>query len=256
MIHSIAVLGGDETHTIIAQRHAIQMALLFQARLRVAVTWNAEDNEKAFAEGVPEEILPAMVEEEMANVSEEVGKAPLLVERSVHGGGLIQGALAAANESDLLVVGLTDEEMEERALLSKADCLVLAVHHPPQSLRRILVDYQGGTEGKAALRIAGELALRTQAAVTILSVSGDISEAGALVATAEKYLEAFGLAVDKIDHRGSPTSPNEVLRAATSINADLIVVGKERQGFFLLNKATLDPEDLAEDITIPVLIAR
>jgi nucleotide-binding universal stress UspA family protein len=258
MIHSVAVLGGASLHAKIAQRHAIQMALLFQARLRVVVTWDAENTEKALADGAPDEILQSLVDAEMENVTWEVGKGALQVERSVQGGGLVQGALAAADESDLLVVGLTDQETQERSLLPKADCLVLAVHQPPQRLQRILVDYQGGKAGKAALRIAGEVALRADAAVTVLCVSGDSIEAGTLAATAERYLEAFGLrSVDKIEHRGSRTSQNEVLHAANSITANLIVVGQERQGLLagLLHKATIDAEGLAEEIDIPVLIA-
>ncbi len=259
MIHSVAVPGGETAVAQIAQRHAIQMALLFQAKLRVVVTWDSEDRDKALSEGVPDEILQTLLDEEMNNMSGEVGTTPIVMEQSVHGDGLIQGVLATASESDLLVVGLTDLDTEERSLLPKVDCLVLAVHQPPQGIQRILVDYQGGTQGKAALRAAGEIALRANAAVTILCVSGDISEAGMLATTAENYLEAFGLSsVDKIEERGSPTSPNEIHRAAKSVNADLIVVGQERHGFFawLGGGATVDAEDLAEDIDIPVLIAR
>src|SRR5690242_4021350 len=102
MIHSIAVPGGESDHARIAQRHAIQMAQLFRAQLRVVLTWEADDTERAYAVGAPDEILQSLVDEEMANFSLEAGQERLLVERSVHGGGLIEGALAAATESDLL----------------------------------------------------------------------------------------------------------------------------------------------------------
>lgn len=259
MIHSVAVTGGQSSTGNIAQRHAIQMAILFQAKLRVVITWDAENVEDAKDAGAPDEILQALVDEEMKNVSQKIGTSQLRVERSMNGDGLIPGTLDAASESDLLVVGLTDQETQSQSLLRKADCMVLVVHEPPRSLNSILVDYQGGTEGKAALRIAGEVASRARAAVTVLCVSGDPSIAGTLAAAAEVYLEPYGLIkVNKIERTGSATSQHEVFLAAKAVDADLVVVGRERHGFLveLLDKATINPDSLAEEMRIPVLIAQ
>ena len=259
MIYSVAVTGGDSKTANIAQRHAIRMANLFQAKLRVVVTWDAWNVEEAMDAGAPDDILKALVDEEMEMVSAEPGASRLRVERSVNGDGLIKGTLDAANESDLLVVGLTDQDMDTLSLLRNADCMILAVHQAPVSLRRILVDYQGGLEGKAALRMAGEVASRAGAALTVLCVSGDASVAGALAATAGRYLEPYGLIeVGKIEHSGSSTSQQEAFLAVKAVDADLVVVARERHGFFteLFDRATMNPENLASEMGIPVLIAR
>jgi nucleotide-binding universal stress UspA family protein len=257
MIHSVAVTGGDSNTANIAQRHAIRMANLFEAKLRVVVTWNARNVEETMDAGAPANILQALVDEELATVSAEPGASRLRVERSVNGDGLIKGTLDAASESDLLVIGLADADSV--SLLRKADCMILAVHRAPETFRRILVDYQGGLEGKAALRLAGEVASRAGAAVTVLCVAGDAAVAGALAATAVRYLEPYGLvAVGTIEHQGSSTSQHEAFLAVKDVDADLVVVARERHGFFteLFDQATMNPENLAEEMSIPVLIAR
>ena len=200
MIHVVTVLAGTSSYAQIAQRHAVRMAQLFHARLRVATVWEPESAGKPRRWARRGRPLPTT---EVERISREAGNADILVEKSLRGEGLPDGLLAEARESDLLVVGLpecpTGEELvcrairhDEMPLLHKAECLVLVAYRDPAPIQSVLVDYPGGTEGKAALRAAGEVAIRTSAAVTVLSVNGSRENAEMLTSSARRYLEGFG----------------------------------------------------------------
>jgi len=267
MIHVITVLGGEGPCTQMAQRHGVRMAQLFQARLRVVTVWEAENTEELTGEG---RSLEARADEEVVRVLRQVGDVRISAESSLRGEGFLNGLLAEARESDLLVVGLPervseDEPLfkailhEETPLLHKAECLVLVVRETPRPIQRILVDYPGGLAGKAALRAAGEVAMRASASVTIHSVSWEPQTAGMLATSAERYLTGFGLSrVQRSVREGDPSSQVEMLRAVKSIGADMLIVGGERHALMdvLRGKVTLDPEDAAMAMNIPALIAR
>jgi len=268
MIHTVAVLAGESDYAVAAQQHALRMAQWFQARLRVVTIREPRDTQETTTGGPSMETL---AEQNVEQVSREARNDHLLVEASIRGEGLLKGLLAEARGSDLLVLGLPPQATKdaepllqamrhaELPLLHKAECLILVVHQPPRPIRKILVEYQGGTEGKAALRAAGEVATRTSAAVTVLSVDADPGDAEVLAATAESYLAGFGLSsVETINRVGQSEPAMEVARAAESTEADLVVVGGERHGLldWLRDRTTPDPEDVALSTHIPVLIAR
>jgi nucleotide-binding universal stress UspA family protein len=268
MIHTVAVLAGDGAYAEAAQQHALQIARWFQARVRVVTIWEPKEARGATVGGLS---LESLAEMNVEKVASEARNDHVPLEASVRAEGCLKGLLAEARESDLLVVGLplattkaADPLLQairhaELPLLHKAECLILVVYQSPRPIRKIMVDYQGGIEGKTALRAAGEVALRTSAAVTVLSMDLDPGDAGVMAATAASYLGGFGLSsVETISRVGQPESAMEVVRAAESTEADLLVVGGERHGLlhWLRDRATPDPEDVALSTHIPVLIAR
>jgi nucleotide-binding universal stress UspA family protein len=121
------------------------------------------------------------------------------------------------------------------------------------------VDYHGGVEGKAALRVAGEIATRAKADVTVLSTDGSRENAEVFVGSAQRYLEGFGLQeVLGIARQGQTGSETEVIRAAESSEADLVVIGGGEHGLvqWMRGHAVSQPEELTAALQRPVLVAR
>lgn len=267
MIHVVSTLSGNSSHAQIGQRHAIRIAQLFHAKLRVALIWEPDVTEQADTGGRTWEVLAA---DEVKRISREAGDPNLRVESSLRGDGLHKGLLAEARETDLLVIGLprcaTDDgplckaiREDELPLLQKAECLILVVYAEPTPIRSVLVGYQGGTAGKMALRAAGEIAIRTSAAVTVLSVDRAPDIAGLLTASAHRYLDGYDIrAITTVERVGEPGSEDEVLEVAESIGADFVVVEGEQYGMleWLRARTAPHPEALSEALHRPVLIAR
>lgn len=263
MIHVVTVLAGSNDYAQIAQRHAIKIARMFGATLRVAVIW---DPGTSLLEMPWEEYADHQVE----RIRAEAGKRPIEIEKSLRGEGLFRGLLSEARETDLLVVGLpecaTGNEPECKAihhdelpLLHKAECLVLVVDRDPEPIHRVLVEYHGGVAGKAALRAAGEIAKHESAAVTVLCVDPTHDNAGLLTASGKSYLSAFGISeIDTAESVGEPGSENITLRTAESVGADLIVVPAEGNGLldWIRGRTATHPEVISETAHKPVLIAR
>jgi hypothetical protein len=185
------------------------------------------------------------------------------------GEGAIDGLLAEAKESDLLILGMPTEAAavsdpvaeamlhDELPVLRGAECSLLIVAEPPRKLGRALVNYQGGIEGKTALRMAGELAERTSAGLVVLSVQRDLSLASMLTGTAEEYLKGFDLSsVECIADKDSPESESDILHFAHSVRAGIIILGEEPYGFWHRFMGQATAEEVALATRIPVLIAR
>lgn len=266
MIHVVTVLAGTSSYARVAQKHAAKMAQLFGARLRVATVWEPESADQPQRTGKTWETL---ADEEVERISRDAG-TDILVESSLRGEGLLNGLLAEARETDLLVVALPecptgDEPVckairhDEMPLLHKAECLVLVVHKDLEPIQNVLVDYHPGTEGKAALRAAGEVAMRTSAAVTVLSVNGSREHAEMLASSAKRYLAGFGISdIASIERVGQQGSESEVLKAAESAAADFVVISGDGHGMlkWLGGRADAQPEDLSASLQRPVLVVR
>lgn len=262
MVHVITVLAGQSDHAKTAQRHAIRMAQLFQASLRVAMIWEPEDN----AGSITWEVR---ADKELERILLEAGSPDIQAERSLRGEGLLKGLLSEARETDLLVVGLpecaADDDLvckvirkQEPPLLRKAECLVLVVHRDPAPIQSVLVDYHGGVEGKAALRAAGEVAIRASAAVTVLCIDQIHEDAEMLTASGKRYLAGFGIpAITTMALLKESDSESELVHAVESAGADFVVVG-EQNGFLntLLGKTVRHPEELSAVLHRPILMAR
>lgn len=267
MIHIVTVLAGDSSYAGIGQRHAIRMARVFQARLRVAVIWEPGSTQEGEASG---KTLEARADDEVERIMREAGNPDIPVETSLRGDGLLKGLLAEARETDLLVLGLPecptgDEPVckairhDELPLLHNAECMVMIVYRDPEPIHNVLVDYHGGIEGKAALRVAGDVASRVSAAVTVLSIDQAREYAGMLAVSANTYLAGFGIpAITTMERLGQPGSEAEVLHAAEYAGADLVVVGGDRHGLldWLRGRAAIHPEEISAALHRPVLIAR
>ena len=144
------------------------------------------------------------------------------VEKRFRGEGIAAGLLAEARENDLLVVGLPTEGgtedkglMEELwdndlTLLRQAECNMLVVVGTVRETRTILVNYQGGLEGKMALRLAGAWGEKAAARVVALSIDSDPARAASLTNSATQYLKGYALVEVKAVER--PGDPNSELR--------------------------------------------
>lgn len=267
MIHVVTVLAGDSSYARIGQRHAVRMAQMFNAKLRVALIWDSEHAQEAEEAGMTWE---ARADDEVRRILLEAGAAHIPAEASLRGEGLLKGLLAEARETDLLVLGLpecpTGDEpvckairQGELPLLRSAECMVLFVYRDPEPIRNVLVDYHGGAEGKTALRAAGEVASRCSAAVSVLSVDQGRDNAGSFAASGKRYLGGLEIPdITTMERLGQPGSETEVLRAAEYIGADLVVVGGERHGLleWLRGTAATHPENISAALQRPVLVAR
>ena len=264
MVHTVTVAAGANNYAVVAQHHAIEMATRFGARLRVVGSVVG-----------PEEGSEMLVNQSLQELVVEAGKAGVRAEMSYRGEGMLKGLLAETRETDLLVIGMPTEGTsqdegspladdlievllrEDLLLLRRSECSLLVVCRPPRPLGTILVNYQGGLDGKRALGMAGELAERTAAGIVVLTIEGDVVRAAELTGTAREYLGGFDLSsVDTIEEKGVPDSEEKILERAETEGADAIVIGHEPYGFLdrLLNRDLV--EQVALDTHLPVLIVR
>lgn len=244
MIRSIVIGVGIGIHAEAAQKYALFLAGLFSARVRAVIAW----------EGGTEE--PRMMS---ATLIEQGKKADLTVEERQRGEGVEEGLLAEARTCDILVIGLPagEEDSDGLALLRRAECSLLLVSRPPTEIGKILVNYQGGLEGKRALQLAGEVATRAGARLAVLSISSDPREVTRLTAMAADYLSAFNLPdIERIEYGGPADDFGKILEAADETRADLIALGADIHGLLehFLSRDVV--ERLALETDVPLLIAR
>lgn len=266
MIHTITVCTGTSDYRVAAQEHAKHFAGWFDARLCVVAVIEPEDSAAISASG---EDPDRLMEAEAQRVIQRIQPAGLHAVSHYRGEGVIDGLLAEAKESDLLILGMPTEAAADSdpvaaamlhnglPLLRGAECSLLIVAEPPRNLNRVLVNYQGGIAGKAALRMAGELAELTSAELVVLSIQRDLPLAAMLIGTAEEYLKGFRLtSVKCIADKDSPDSESDILDFAHSEEAGIIILGEEPYGFWhrIMGQATA--EEVALATRIPVLIAR
>lgn len=163
MVRTVTVCAGEGDYAWAAQQYAIEIARWFGARLRVVSVWAAQEIPEAeIAEEGPEGLARLEFQPLLARAK----GAGVPVKESLRPEGPLRGLLAEARESDLLVLGMPKEGSvgddpvaaaileEEMPLLRRAECMVLVVCRPLRPIRHVLVNYQGGIEGKSALRIA------------------------------------------------------------------------------------------------------
>lgn len=268
MIHTVSVATGDTPCADAAELHALELAGMFQARLRAVVVREREELEEALESGVAENFAD-LAEEELKDFFSQAGDAGVFAEGAYRTEGMPRSLLAEARETDLLVVGMpteglaTDDPLarsllhDELPLLRKAESSVLVICKDPEPLRDILVVYQYGMEGKDALRLAGAIAEKTGAGLHVLSHGGDATEAELITSTAAEYLRGFDIdSVNTLDRHATPSSQTEVIEAAGEINAGLIVIGDEPYGLLERFFGGATAESLALQTEIPVLIAR
>lgn len=261
MIHVITVLAGQSNQAKIAQQHAVRMAQLFRAKLRIAMIWEPGDNPGSTT-------WEDRTDKELERILLENGNPNISIERSLRGEGLQKGLITEARETDLLVVGLPKCEedddavckvirKQESSLLRKAECLVLVVHEEIKPIANILVDYHGGIEGKAALRIAGELAICTSATVSLLCIDQIHENAEMLISSGKCYLDSFGISkITTMALSKESDYDNEIVHAVESEKADFVVLG-EQDSFLnsLFGKTVRHPEELSVVLNRPILIA-
>ena len=262
VIATITTQAGDSRYAKAAQDYAFALSQALGARLRIIALWG-EDT-------VPKDIDAEQVAEEAAqNIVEKAKAAGIVVVES--GRGDKDGLLEEARMSDLFVVGMPtdqdlteDDEMatriqeRERPLLHEAECSVLVVSKPPpRPIANVLVNYQGGIEGKSALRVAGELGIGCLSKVTVLSIHGDIGQASVMGQTAEEYLSVFNVAqLNVLEKEGPSDSWVDIKEVAKECQADLVILGEDPYGLLDRFLSRNIGERMAEATDLPVLLAR
>ncbi|MEW6752317.1 MAG: universal stress protein [Candidatus Latescibacterota bacterium] len=204
-----------------------------------------------------------LVEQELDRLRQSALAAGVAVVESRHGQGATRALLDEARHCDLLVLGLPcgggaeAVVAEDRAVLRQAECALLVVCLPPRPVGTVLVDYQGGLEGKAALRLAGSWAEAVRVRLAVVSLGGDAASTAALCSHAQEYLGTFDLvAVEASPRVGSPDSEAAILLAARELGADMIVVGAQRYGLVDRLFSRDVAEHLALSTDLPLLVAR
>ncbi|MHB1456088.1 MAG: hypothetical protein ACYC0V_04140 [Armatimonadota bacterium] len=262
MIHIVTTLAGQSEYAKIAQRHAVKTAQMFGARLRIVMIWEPEDN----LTGISWE---ANADKEVERIKLDAGNPNITIERGLRGEGFLKGLIAESRETDLLIVGLPECDADDDfackvirkhkpSLLSNVECMFLVVHRDPEPIWNVLVDYHGGVEGKAALRMAGEIAIRASSAVTILCIDQVREDAEMFVSSGMRYLTRFGIpTITTMTLLKESDYESEITHAVESTKADFIVLG-EQEGFLnkLLGKTVQHPEVLSLILHRPVLVAR
>lgn len=262
MIRTITTQAGSSVYATAAQKYAISISKALDARLRVVAKWDEDE----VPQNIDAPVLAQKSAEEMVAQAKEMGVD--LLESDCRN---MEGVLDEARMSDLFVVGMpTDTDVAnedqltsqiqdaERPLLHDAECSVLVVSKPlTKPLNQVMVQYQGGIEGKSALRVAGELARGCGAQVTVLSIHGDMNKASKLAHMAKSYLDGYALKqVDVADTTGVPDSWVEVKNAAQSCQADVVVFGEDPYGFWERFLTQNTGERMADATDFPVLLAR
>ena len=269
MIRTIAVSTGEQSYADAAEQHALSMAKAFGARVKAVLASDPRDIVRGERMHAGFEDPAGLAHQTMIPFLEQLRQADIAYEECYHGEGVTDGLLSEAMESDLVVVGLPSlgrvqeshtarvTQHETLPLLRRAECSVLAVFEPPTPLRNILVCYEGGVEGKAALRLSGHLAEKAGAKVWVFPVGNRIDRLVMLDSVAESYLGAFDLPGVGILPEAAPTkSESLMVEAGKETNADVIVIGSEPYGLFQRFMGEATAEALALDTTIPVLLAR
>lgn len=263
MIRTLAVQAGESEYAAAALEHAIGLAKLFDARLRIVGIWdNADDNERELT------MQREMIERAVQRSLKRAADAGVNATESPRGEGAVKGMLAEAKECDLVVVGMprkatADSDRNAKTLLKarmpivrRAESLVLTVCDKPLDTRRILVYYAGGAVAKQALRIAGFLAEKAGVPLLLLTVGAERTAAAELAGTAKRYLGGFSLPkLRAIEKTSSSDLESDILRTAEDQNVSLIVCGDEPHGPFRLFGDT-PAEHAAMNTCLPFLVAR
>jgi nucleotide-binding universal stress UspA family protein len=214
MIKTISVAYGDAAADKAAQQYALTLARAFDSVMRLVACGDSNG------------LLREKVQEQVGRLRAE----DMHAEIDLRPEGIPDCLLKESRECDLLVVG-AGKKGHMLAIMRNAECSVMTVEGAFGPIRNILVDYQGGIEGKTALRIGGHLAERTGSALLVLSVEKTIAMALELTDAAEKYLGGFDTAsVETLARENDPESEKDVLSAAENMDADMIVIGREPAG--------------------------
>jgi nucleotide-binding universal stress UspA family protein len=210
-----------------------------------------------------------LAEQAMTRAITEAQDQGVNAEGALHGEGVLDGLLAEARLSDLLVMGMpTRREAladpvaatiwnEERPLFERAECMLLVVCDPPHRVEKVLVNYQGGLAGKHALRAACAVAERLGHRLAIMSVDSDPLEAKLRVAAAEQYAAGFNVsAVETAGQLGGKPHEAEILDAVEQLSANFVVLGAEPRDLLSRLFQPSETEEIVLATRLPVLIAR
>ncbi|MFW5893592.1 MAG: universal stress protein [Verrucomicrobiota bacterium] len=268
MIRAIAVYPGDSPCAKAMERHAVEVARLFNGSVRLVCAWKPNVSEMRRKE---EENPLVLIEKEAAAKVLQMQAEGVAAEPAPYGDSLDEALQDEARLADLLVLGLPPlgamrEDSAAAAIhksslpyIRKAEGNVLVVSDIPQPIKRICVSCKSIPDGKPVLRLAGVWAEKTQAELTVVAASnrskGAAEKAGA---EAKRYLDAFDIPnLSILEYEGEPQASATALRGAEECGADLLIVGATtytRVGGYFWHSGSA--EEVASQAKTPVLLAR
>lgn len=268
MIRAIAVYPGDSPCAKAMERHAVEVARLFNGCVRLVCTWKPNVNEKQRKE--TEDPLQLIEKEAVAQVRQMQADG-VAAEPAPYGESLDEAVLEEAQRADLIVVGFppfgsvqedhaaAEMQRESYPFIRKAQSNVLVVSDIPQPIKRIAVNCQAIPDGKPVLRLAGVLAELTQAELTLVVASGRSENAAdEAAAAAKRYLEAFDIPkLFTLEYEGEQQSASTALRGANECEADLLVAGAPtytRLTGYISHRGIA--EEIVRHAKMPVLLVR
>jgi len=265
LFRRIGVQAGESLVSQFALSHALELARLYSARLRIIVTSANDWEPSEQGSGQQREIFGTL--NDRLDDASRTGRIQL--ETVFQGGDAVEGLLAEAGACDLLVIGMPTHQAgqldaaseaifhDDLPLFRKSDSAILVASSEAHPVTKLLVHYHGGTEGKWALRFAGEMAEKLAAALAVVSIAGTTLDAVALTNRAERYLAAYNLVgLETIERTAPAESAREIVAAADSVNADFIIIGNKPYGLLDRFFAGFTAEEVIAITARPVLIAR
>lgn len=270
MIRTIALLTGGSHYAKAAEELALRLAQACRARLRAVVAVDQNDIDQLSAEtNGGADNARQLTEQDANRVAEKAEALGIRCETAYHGQGVHRGLTEESRQSDLLVLGIptrADAQADPMArqmlreriqMVRRAECSLLATLMPRERLDPLLLCYEGGLEGKAALRVGAEIAERAGLAVYLMPLADRPEFASPLIAAAREYLAGFDIpSLQTLEPDYSRLPESQILAATGEVAPNLIVLGSTPhnalQRFFGENTA----EELTKDCDIPVLLAR
>ena len=265
MIRTVTIYTGESDYAKAAQKHGMEIARLFGARLKIAGIWSNQTDSEQNVTPESSEGITGTQQEELIDTAQKSG---INAEAVFRGEGLTEGLLEEAKETDLLVLGLaTEEENEDKntdrlvnaelPVLRRADSHLLIVNRKPSRTKTILAKYEPRNRGKAMLRMVGAMAEKYGARIDLLTTESRIADAVKTAESAVEYLKGYQPADVKTHARtGSNEYSNDIISAAESCGADLIAMGEEGHNWLERLMGTNTAERTALETSTPLLIAR
>ncbi len=240
MFKSILVGLFDEEHSLAAMQQAICLARKEGAK---ALGVYVVDEEELVPPMGTEAVSPQRHRAEMEPRLRDLGRkcldefAIFCADAGVEAdtkflvGPMVKSVCELARTVDLIVLGRIEKTMRRGLLMNCCffEDVVRRVSRPvmvaatqPREIKRVLIAYDGREGASKALATAAHFAADLGLPLTVATVA-ERNVGPADLLEARSYLEPYGLDVKLLLLEGNPV--NEILRAATRQDADLIVMG-------------------------------
>jgi len=248
MIKSILLAIDGSNYTEAALKEGIDFAKIFDAHLRVLTVidirifeWAVAIGVEGFAPIIPstayqeesQKLLEEKADKVLDMASKVLKEAGPSFELEKESGSPVEIICEKSRLADLIIMGCRGEfgpwrgkmlgaTLEAVTRLSVKPVMVTQKEH--KKLSHILLAYDGSVNSNKSLPWAGDLAKRTGADLTIMTINNDEKEADNILNEAIKYLDSYKISgINKIVREGDPEV--KIIETCKEIKADLILMG-------------------------------